>query len=49
MIKIPEINIGFDNMDVSDVTVDNVVVSARYINSAPWSSLVAGGSFGITG
>ncbi len=35
-------NIEFENLDTSSVIINNVVVAARYINSAPWSDLVAG-------
>lgn len=35
-------NIEFENLDTSSVIINNVVVAARYINSAPWSNLVAG-------
>lgn len=35
-------NLLYENVDTSSETVNGVVVAARYINSAPWSPLVAG-------
>ena len=34
--------IQFENLDTSSTIVSNVVVSARYITSSPWTPLVAG-------